>query len=67
MVFISFFKIFFLVVTFGLFHGLIFLPVVLSLIGPVEQVQVQTVTSPSPDEHVQTVVMNDLTDLPKKF
>ena len=38
-VFISFFKIFFLVVTFGLFHGLIFLPVVLSLIGPVEQVQ----------------------------
>ena len=33
-VFISFFKIFFLVVSFGLFHGLIFLPVFLSLIGP---------------------------------
>ena len=33
-VFSSFFKIFFLVVTFGLFHGLIFLPVVLSLLGP---------------------------------
>ena len=33
-VFSSFFKIFFLVVTFGLFHGLIFLPVILSLIGP---------------------------------
>ena len=33
-VFSSFFKIFFLVVTFGLFHGLVFLPVVLSLIGP---------------------------------
>ena len=32
-VFITFFKIFFLVVTFGLFHGLILLPVVLSLIG----------------------------------
>ena len=31
--FISVFKIFFLVVTFGLFHGLLFLPVVLSLIG----------------------------------
>ena len=29
-----FFKIFFLVVLFGLFHGLVFLPVVLSLIGP---------------------------------
>ena len=36
-IFISFFKIFFLVVTFGLFHGLILLPVVLSLIGPGEQ------------------------------
>ena len=35
-VFISFFKIFFLVVVFGLFHGLVFLPVVLSLIGPSE-------------------------------
>ena len=33
-VFITFFKIFFLVVSFGLFHGLIFLPVLLSLIGP---------------------------------
>lgn len=30
----SFFKIFFLVILFGLFHGLAFLPVVLSLIGP---------------------------------
>jgi hypothetical protein len=33
-VFSSFFKIFFLVVTFGLYHGLVFLPVLLSLIGP---------------------------------
>ena len=33
-VFSSFFKIFFLVVTFGLYHGLVFLPVVLSLFGP---------------------------------
>ncbi|XP_075219371.1 patched domain-containing protein 3-like [Lycorma delicatula] len=30
----SFFKIFFLVVVYGLFHGVIFLPVVLSFIGP---------------------------------
>lgn len=30
----SFFKIFLLVIVFGLFHGLIFLPVMLSLIGP---------------------------------
>ena len=33
-VFSSFFKIFFLVVTFGLYHGLVFLPVVLGLLGP---------------------------------
>lgn len=33
-IFKTFFKIFFLVVVFGLFHGLVFLPVILSLIGP---------------------------------
>ena len=33
-VFMSFFKIFFLVVSFGLFHGLLVLPVVLSFVGP---------------------------------
>jgi uncharacterized membrane protein YdfJ with MMPL/SSD domain len=38
-VFSSFFKIFFLVVTFGLYHGLVFLPVVLSLIGPLPAVR----------------------------
>ncbi|CAG7727935.1 unnamed protein product [Allacma fusca] len=33
-VFMTFFKIFFLVVVFGLFHGLVFLPTLLSIIGP---------------------------------
>ncbi|GLH10958.1 NPC intracellular cholesterol transporter 1 homolog 1b [Gryllus bimaculatus] len=33
-IFVSFFKIFLLVVLFGLFHGVVFLPVVLSFIGP---------------------------------
>ncbi|KAK8393963.1 hypothetical protein O3P69_006275 [Scylla paramamosain] len=33
-VFITFFKIFFAVVLYGLFHGLVFLPVLLSLVGP---------------------------------
>ena len=33
-IFLTFFKVFFLVVVFGLFHGLLFLPVVLSLFGP---------------------------------
>eukprot|EP00794_Sanderia_malayensis_P009125 gene9125-10098_t len=32
--FLTFFKVFFLVVVFGLFHGLVFLPVLLGLIGP---------------------------------
>ena len=42
-VFSVFFKIFLLVVIFGLFHGLILLPVVLSLIGPATY---STVTKP---------------------
>jgi len=33
-VFITFFKVFFMTVLFGMFHGLFFLPVALSLIGP---------------------------------
>ena len=32
--FVSFFKVFFLVVLFGLFHGLVLLPTVLSISGP---------------------------------
>merc|ERR1719447_1514179 len=35
-IFISFFKIFFMICIFGLFHGLILLPVVLCLLGPIE-------------------------------
>ena len=34
-VFLSFFKIFFLICLFGLFHGLVALPVLLALLGPV--------------------------------
>ena len=32
--FVAFFKVFFLVVVFGLFHGLVFLPVILCTVGP---------------------------------
>ena len=35
-IFVSFFKIFFMICLFGLFHGLILLPVVLAILGPVE-------------------------------
>jgi len=31
---LSYLQVFFLVVTFGIFHGLVFLPVLLSLVGP---------------------------------
>ena len=37
-VFLSFFKIFFLICVFGLFHGLVALPVLLAVIGPESQV-----------------------------
>ncbi|XP_066915990.1 patched domain-containing protein 3-like isoform X1 [Clytia hemisphaerica] len=33
-VFSTFFKLFFLVVVFGMFHGVVYLPIVLSLVGP---------------------------------
>ncbi|EZA53730.1 hypothetical protein DMN91_007862 [Ooceraea biroi] len=38
-VFMTFFKLFTSVVLFGLFHGLLFLPVILSLLGPAERRQ----------------------------
>ena len=36
-IFVSLFKIFFMICLFGLFHGLILLPVVLAILGPVEE------------------------------
>jgi hypothetical protein len=36
-IFLSFFKIFFLICVFGLYHGLVVLPVVLSLVGPLAE------------------------------
>ncbi len=41
-VFITFFKIFLLVVVFGLFHGLVVLPVILSWIGPPPNIELET-------------------------
>jgi predicted RND superfamily exporter protein len=38
-VFLSFFKIFFLICVFGLFHGLVVLPVLLALVGPLDHGQ----------------------------
>ena len=35
-IFISFFKIFFMICIFGLYHGLVLLPVVLCIVGPID-------------------------------
>ena len=50
-VFLSFFKIFFLVVSFGLYHGLIVLPVFLSLFGPEFHVQDEANDSSDPGDN----------------
>jgi len=43
-VFVSFFKIFFMICIFGLFHGLILLPAVLCLVGPTDEDEKTTKT-----------------------
>ena len=56
-VFSSFFKIFFLVVVFGLFHGLVLLPVVLRLVGP----EAYTTSHPfKPAVKAKTAEMNEI-------
>ena len=44
-VFVTFFKVFVLTVLFGLFHGLIFFPVILSLLGPINKEEEPTCDS----------------------
>ena len=61
-VFTSFFKIFFLVVTFGLFHGLVVLPVFLSLLGP----QAVTLGSAPSSEAFETPPKNVDEDVEKR-
>jgi len=52
-VFDTFFKIFFLVVVFGLFQGLVVLPIVLSFIGPTSYA-ISTSSSESDEENAET-------------
>ncbi|KAK3894018.1 hypothetical protein Pcinc_002205 [Petrolisthes cinctipes] len=56
-VFISFFKIFFGVSLFGLYHGLVFLPVLLSLIGP--DSHATTLSQPPPHKSHTNTKNND--------
>lgn len=60
-VFATFFKVFFLVVIFGLFNGLLLLPVVLSLIGPTsysESAQEKTKEVPEESEPFKPIIKN---------
>jgi len=49
-VFVSFFKIFFLVVFFGLYNGLVFLPVLLTLVGPKSENKQDSHRKTQPDD-----------------
>lgn len=54
----AFFKIFLLVITFGLFFGLIFLPVILSVIGPKDFHKSESSTNHS--KEIKEICKNDL-------
>ena len=60
-VFITFFKVFFLVVSFGLYHGLVVLPVFLSLFGPKSH-NAQIIQAEKPAKNEQELVQNELQD-----
>ena len=55
--FVVFFKVFLLVVVFGLFHGLVFLPVILALVGPSHMSDEQ---SHSPEDHINKIELEKL-------
>ncbi|CAB3369749.1 Hypothetical predicted protein [Cloeon dipterum] len=61
-IFTTFFKLFFSVVVYGLFHGLVFLPVVLSILGPSDSSgpsdQVYTVPVQNGSAHLELKVGN---------
>jgi len=64
-VFSSFFKIFFLVVVFGLYNGLIFLPVILSLLGPRSyNADEELVGKPEENEPLKPIIKTQQTDQP---
>ncbi|XP_060517935.1 protein patched homolog 3-like isoform X2 [Cylas formicarius] len=51
----TFFKIFFLVIIFGLFHGVVFFPVILSWIGPKPYEESQPIPQNDPDEELADI------------
>ncbi|XP_068204800.1 patched domain-containing protein 3-like [Palaemon carinicauda] len=66
-VFITFFKIFFAVCLYGLYHGLVFLPVLLSLVDPAPYTtaqQVTTLSSPGRERQVFPTAVRTVEPLP---
>ena len=56
--FVVFFKVFLLVVVFGLFHGLVFLPVILALVGPSHMADEQSHSLPQ--DHINKIELEKL-------
>ncbi|XP_066978338.1 patched domain-containing protein 3-like [Macrobrachium rosenbergii] len=66
-VFITFFKIFFAVCLYGVYHGLVVLPVLLSLVGPAPYLtaqQVATLSSPGHENQVFPTAVRTVEPLP---
>ena len=60
-VFITIFKIFFLTVIFGLFHGVVLLPVILCYLGPTEKQTNKVIPQEQEERHEE--INNDTTDI----
>ena len=61
-VFITIFKIFFLTVIFGLFHGVVLLPVILCYLGPTEKHKNKVI--PQEQDERYGAIKKDNTDIP---
>jgi hypothetical protein len=67
-IFTSFFKIFFMICVFGLFHGLIMLPVVLCVLGPVDELSDEDKKEPKiSDENNHCVAKKLSRDVSEKY
>lgn len=67
-IFTSFFKIFFMICVFGLFHGLIMLPVVLCVLGPVDELSDEDKKEPKiSDENNHLVAKRLSRDVSEKY
>ena len=62
-VFITFWKIFFLTVVFGLFHGVVLLPVILCYLGPNEKKQEKEVEKTTENGHINRGLEKEAADV----